>query len=376
MPLQESPGRPLRCRSKSATNSCHRLRGPGAGLQDSGSGSGAELRRLLGRAVNALGGLSEAYTAAITDAGLQPAQQHRAFLQVLDRDCRDALAAMELVLAQPAISSQLVDNLNASIHLRALLTDLFLLDEIAKLHEAVAMIALFRPNSHNAGSLMKLSQRKFGMERISLYRCHSTWQPVRRPATRFERFNRAGKLLGFMAVCACLMCGCRSPSKFTPGQASLGWRPVASWSGHANYQTDSFNMGTGQWRIKWQASDQPSSKGGTFRVIVHSSISGRFVMVAVDHAGAGNGVAYASGGSAPVLPGGGIERFGLERGRRRGHPRRAIAEPCGKLEPSWADGRHGILFSWDRRSVTTSAGSTGCGLYLQPAQTMSPRQTG
>ncbi len=40
--------------------------------------------------------------------------------------------AVELVLAQPAISSQLIDNLNASIHLRALLTDLFLIDEILK----------------------------------------------------------------------------------------------------------------------------------------------------------------------------------------------------------------------------------------------------
>ena len=39
---------------------------------------------------------------------------------------------IQLVLAQPAISSQLVDNLNASIHLRALLTDLFLIDEVFK----------------------------------------------------------------------------------------------------------------------------------------------------------------------------------------------------------------------------------------------------
>jgi len=37
---------------------------------------------------------------------------------------------MELVLAQPVISSQLIDNLNASIHLRAILTDLFLVSEI------------------------------------------------------------------------------------------------------------------------------------------------------------------------------------------------------------------------------------------------------
>ena len=44
----------------------------------------------------------------------------------------DAQAAVQLVLAQPSIGSQLVDNLNASIHLRAVLTDLFLIDEVFK----------------------------------------------------------------------------------------------------------------------------------------------------------------------------------------------------------------------------------------------------
>jgi hypothetical protein len=51
---------------------------------------------------------------------------------VLDRDAHDSLAAVELVLIQPTISSQLIDKLNASIHLRALLMDLFLLSEIVK----------------------------------------------------------------------------------------------------------------------------------------------------------------------------------------------------------------------------------------------------
>ena len=46
----------------------------------------------------------------------------------------DAQASVQLALAQPSISSQLVDNLNASIHLRALLTDLFLIDEVLKGH--------------------------------------------------------------------------------------------------------------------------------------------------------------------------------------------------------------------------------------------------
>jgi hypothetical protein len=53
-------------------------------------------------------------------------------MSVIERDARDAQAAVQIVLAQPDISSQLVDNLNASIHLRALLTDLFLIDEVLK----------------------------------------------------------------------------------------------------------------------------------------------------------------------------------------------------------------------------------------------------
>src|ERR1700684_3601570 len=100
--------------------------------RDSGSASGEQLRNLLARAAKSLAGLAAAYKAAISQANLEPAARHEAFLAVLARDCNDALAAIELVLAQPSISSQLIDNLNASIHLRALLTDLFLLDEIAK----------------------------------------------------------------------------------------------------------------------------------------------------------------------------------------------------------------------------------------------------
>jgi len=93
---------------------------------DSGSQSGTQIREFLRRSVTALTGIAE----AIAATGLQPS----AFIAVVDRDARDSLAAIELVLAQPAISSQLIDNLNASIHLRALLTDLFLLDEILKLN--------------------------------------------------------------------------------------------------------------------------------------------------------------------------------------------------------------------------------------------------
>ena len=97
---------------------------------DQGSQSGGQVREFLQRAVTAMTGLAEACAMAVKEDGLEPADKYLAFFAVLDRDARDSLAAIELVLAQPSISSQLVDNLNASIHLRALLTDLFLVSEI------------------------------------------------------------------------------------------------------------------------------------------------------------------------------------------------------------------------------------------------------
>ena len=55
-----------------------------------------------------------------------------AFLDALDRDASVSVAAIHLVLCKKDISSQLIDNLNASIHLRPLLADIFLIDEAFK----------------------------------------------------------------------------------------------------------------------------------------------------------------------------------------------------------------------------------------------------
>jgi hypothetical protein len=88
--------------------------------------------------------------------------------------------------------------------------------------------------------------------------------------------------------------GCQKPSTPAQKQEVMGWRPIGSWSGHENSQSDSFTIGTGDWRIKWKTTDQPSAKEKTFRVIVHSSVSGRFVSTAVDHPSAGSGISYVS----------------------------------------------------------------------------------
>jgi hypothetical protein len=97
-----------------------------------GGGGGSQVRSLLTRGEEALDGLGELFTAIARAEKLQPAEKYDAFIAMLTRDASDARAAIGLVLAQPSISSQLIDNLNASIHLRALLTDLFLIDEIVR----------------------------------------------------------------------------------------------------------------------------------------------------------------------------------------------------------------------------------------------------
>jgi hypothetical protein len=57
---------------------------------------------------------------------------YTAFIDVLRRDADAGRAAVQLVLAQGGITSQMVDNLNGMIHLRALLTDVFLIDEMLR----------------------------------------------------------------------------------------------------------------------------------------------------------------------------------------------------------------------------------------------------
>ena len=101
---------------------------------------GAEIRKYLERAAAALRGLKQCCSTAILDACPECADACMAFLSVLERDAQDSLAAVTMVLAQRAINSQLIDNLNGSIHLRALLTDMFLIGEILNCNVSASVI--------------------------------------------------------------------------------------------------------------------------------------------------------------------------------------------------------------------------------------------
>ena len=88
----------------------------------------SSIRRFLKRADAALDGLA----ASLREAVATQADAFSDFIVVLEDDARRTRAAIRLVLAQKALSSQLIDNLNASIHIGALLTDIFLIDETLK----------------------------------------------------------------------------------------------------------------------------------------------------------------------------------------------------------------------------------------------------
>ena len=96
---------------------------------DKGAASGRNVRDYLERMAAALENLSAVVSACAASIDPKLATAASAFFAAIDADARVALGAVRLVLARPDISSQLIDNLNASIHLRALLTDLFVVDE-------------------------------------------------------------------------------------------------------------------------------------------------------------------------------------------------------------------------------------------------------
>ena len=108
--------------------------------------SGGELRRCIEEMDAALDGLGAFLAALIRERKLEPVAPYDAFLQVLDGDAQRACVALRLVLAQPGISSQVIDNLNGSIHLRAVLTGLFLIDEILRPRASEAIPAASAAN--------------------------------------------------------------------------------------------------------------------------------------------------------------------------------------------------------------------------------------
>ena len=96
------------------------------GRKDEG---GSEVRATLLAMHAALEGLDRILTATLQADTRSQRHDATAFVTAVRDDALKARGAIAFTLNCASIGSQLIDNLNASIHVRALLTDLFLADQ-------------------------------------------------------------------------------------------------------------------------------------------------------------------------------------------------------------------------------------------------------
>jgi len=101
----------------------------GRDFEHTGGGGGPSVRVYLGDLKKGLETIADDFANEINDEIESGAHLFIDFIEVLRTDAEKSLQAVEMVLALPSIGSQVVDNLNATIHIRALLTDMFLVDE-------------------------------------------------------------------------------------------------------------------------------------------------------------------------------------------------------------------------------------------------------
>jgi hypothetical protein len=77
-----------------------------------------------------------------------------------------------------------------------------------------------------------------------------------------------------------------------PAEPTIAWRSLGAWSGRGNMQTESFTSDTGSMQVQWTTAKPSKAGAGEFRLTIHSAISGRPLMEAVDQQGAGKGTAF------------------------------------------------------------------------------------
>jgi hypothetical protein len=92
--------------------------------------AGTELRDTLARMHEAMTHMQGSLRAAFAD--LPAASGASDFTDAVERDVAVARGALGVVLSRQHIGSLLIDNFNASVHMRALLTDLFLIEQALK----------------------------------------------------------------------------------------------------------------------------------------------------------------------------------------------------------------------------------------------------
>ena len=101
-----------------------------------------------------------------------------------------------------------------------------------------------------------------------------------------RRFRGNWKLIVLL-----LIGGCRSeaPRPQPPPEPVIVWKPIGSWSGRGDKQTETFTGDTGGFRVPRDATKEPPAGGRLLRVVFRSGDSGREIIEAIDARGAGEG---------------------------------------------------------------------------------------
>jgi hypothetical protein len=94
------------------------------------------------------------------------------------------------------------------------------------------------------------------------------------------------RLLAILAA-GLVLSGCRSQAP--PRKAVVVWRPVGSWSGRGDKQTETFTSDSGGFRVRWATTNEARPAAGRLRVVFRSGDSGREIIEAIDAHGAGGG---------------------------------------------------------------------------------------
>jgi hypothetical protein len=91
---------------------------------------------------------------------------------------------------------------------------------------------------------------------------------------------------GAGAVASC------KPKAAAPVEEVTLWQGRGVWKGRGSTQTDPFTSGTGLLRLTWETHGASVPDAGTFKIILHSDVSGRPLLVAVDRRGSAHDVTY------------------------------------------------------------------------------------
>ena len=85
-----------------------------------------------------------------------------------------------------------------------------------------------------------------------------------------------------------MMAACRPepPRAATP---VVIWKPINTWSGRGDAQTETFTSDSGGFRVHWDAKNETRAGEGRLRVVLRSGDSGREILEALNVRGIGRG---------------------------------------------------------------------------------------